>query len=218
MGDRMRRVGAVLDVPPGVKLAVAAVAGVVVGVLLDVGSDVTAWLGGWAVAGILFVVWMLLVVTPMGPAETKEHVRSEEPARAVERLLVLAAAVASLAGLVVVLAQGGLRSHPATAGAVLGAVVASWGCIQTVFALRYARLYYTDPVGGIDFHLADGDAPAYTDFTYVAFTVGMSFAVSDTDLRTTTMRRTAQIHALLAYLYGTVIVALLVNLVAGLAG
>ncbi|QAY70498.1 DUF1345 domain-containing protein [Xylanimonas protaetiae] len=212
------RAGRVLDVVPGVKLGVAALVGVAAGVALQVESAVAAVLGGWAVAGLLFVGWTLAVVTPMGPRATAEHALREEPARAAERLVVLLAAFASLAGLVVVLVQGGLRVQSATAVAVLAAVVASWGCIHTLFALRYARLYYSEPAGGIDFHLDDGDAPSYTDFTYVAFTVGMSFAVSDTDLRTTTMRRTAQTQALLSYLYGTVIVALLVNLVAGLAG
>ncbi|MCL1870270.1 MAG: DUF1345 domain-containing protein [Promicromonosporaceae bacterium] len=215
MSEWFLRLSRVLDVPPGVKLGVAAVVGVVVGVVLQVDSVVAALLGGWAAAGLLFVVWMLLVVAPMGPEDTAAHALREEPARVLERLVVLIAAVASLAGLVVVLAQGGLRSNPLTAVTVLAAVVASWGSMHTIFALRYARLFYTDPQGGIDFHTED--PPSYTDFTYVAFTVGMSFAISDTDLRTTTMRRTAQVQALLAYLYGTVIVALLVNLVAGLA-
>ncbi|QAY62216.1 DUF1345 domain-containing protein [Xylanimonas allomyrinae] len=212
------RVSGVVDVSAGVRLGVAGLVGVGVGVWLRVESVVAALLGGWAAAGALFVVWTLLVVAPLGPEATAEHALREEPARVVERGIVLLAAVASLAGLVVVLAQGGLRHDPLTAGAVLAAVVASWGCVHTLFALRYARLYYTDPPGGIDFHADGGTAPSYTDFTYVAFTVGMSFAVSDTDLRTTAMRRTAQTQALLAYLYGTVIVALLVNLVAGLAG
>ncbi|RZS61460.1 putative membrane protein [Xylanimonas ulmi] len=204
--------------------------GAVAGVALRTDSLVTALLGGWAVGGLLFVVWTLTVVVPMGPDATAEHALREEPARVIERGLVLIAAMASLAGLAVVLVQGGLREHPLTAVAVLAAVVASWASVHTIFALRYARLYYTAPRGGIDFHNADADAdtdadaadgggaaPSYSDFTYVAFTVGMSFAVSDTDLRTTAMRRTALTQALLAYLYGTVIVALLVNLVAGLA-
>jgi uncharacterized membrane protein len=211
------RVAALLDVPPAVKLGGAAATGVVVGLVLQLGSAAAALLGGWAAAGTIFVVWTLAAVTPMDAQATAAHALREEPARAIERLVVFIAAGASLAGLVAVLMQGGLRSDPAGSAAVLAAVVASWGCIHTLFALRYARLYYTAPEGGIDFHLEEGGAPTYTDFTYVAFTVGMSFAISDTDLRTTTMRRAAQAHALVSYLYGTVIVALLVGLIGGLA-
>jgi uncharacterized membrane protein len=215
MHSRMSRF---FDVPAGVKVLVAAAVGVVVALTLT-STAVTALLGGWASAGLVFIVWTLLTILPMGPSATVEHALREEPARFVERAIVLLAAVASLAGLAVVVAGGGLGRNVLTTVVVLASIVASWGCVHTMFALRYARLYYTDPVGGIDFHAAPGDpAPAYSDFTYVAFTIGMSFAVSDTDLGTTAMRRTAQAHALLAYLYGTVIVALLVNLVASLAG
>ena len=63
---------------------------------------------------------------------------------------------------------------------MLASVVASWAAIHTVFALRYARMYLTDGAGGIDFH--QDEPPRYTDFAYVAVTVGMSFAISDTDL------------------------------------
>ena len=71
----------------------------------------------------------------------------------------------------------------------------SWGVIHTVFALRYARLYYNDPAGGIDFKTRDYE-PNYRDFGYVAFTIGMTFQVSDTDIRSHKIRRTVQ-HALL---------------------
>ncbi|WP_425954576.1 DUF1345 domain-containing protein [Xylanimonas sp. McL0601] len=213
----LARLSGVLDVPPGVRLAAAVVVGVFVGIALRVDTVAAALLGGWAAAGLLFVAWTLLVITPMGPSATAEHALREEPARVVERAMVLLAAVVSLAGLAVVLTQGGLRGDLPTTGAVLAAIVVSWASVHTLFALRYARLFYTDPQGGIDFH-DDGAPPSYTDFTYVAFTVGMSFAISDTDLRTTALRRTALAQALLAYLYGTVIVALLVNLVAALAG
>ena len=92
-------------------------------------------------------------------------------------------------------------------------VLTSWAAIHTVFALRYARLFFADYAGGIDFHQAE--APRYSDFAYLAFAVGMSFAISDTDLASWRMRRHALRHALLAYLFGTVIIALIVNITAG---
>jgi uncharacterized membrane protein len=69
-------------------------------------------------------------------------------------------------------------------------------------------------VGGIAFN--EKDPPDYVDFAYVALTIGLTFQVSDTDLSSKQMRRTALRHALLSYLFGAVIVALTINVVASL--
>lgn len=212
---RMRQVSRVLDSPPGARIGVALLVGVLLGWLLSWNSVAAAALGGWAGAGLVFVTWTALVIVPMDPEETSEHAVREEPTRGVANVIVLLAALASLAAVAITLVGGVLGNGDVTMAAVLAAVIVSWACVHTVFALRYARAYYTTPAGGIDFHQTE--PPRYTDFTYLAITVGMSFAVSDTDLRSSAMRKVAQVHALLAYLFGTVVVALLINLVAGLA-
>jgi uncharacterized membrane protein len=80
--------------------------------------------------------------------------------------------------------------------------------------LRYAALYYGRPGGGIDFNSAE---PAtYRDFAYLAFTVGMTFQVSDTDITRREMRHQVLRHALISFLFGAVILATTVNVVAGL--
>ncbi len=210
-----QRLSRTLDVAPGIRISVAAAAGLLVGLLAPLRSWAVAALAGWALAGLVFVAWTALVIVPMDPDATSEHALREDPSRVATYAIVLLAAVASLGGVAAALSIGGLRGDPLSLGAVLTSILASWAAIHTVFALHYARMYYSAPVGGMDFH-QDGP-PCYTDFTYVAVTVGMSFAVSDTDLSASRFRRTAQLHALLAYLFGTVIVALLVNVVAGLA-
>jgi uncharacterized membrane protein len=77
------------------------------------------------------------------------------------------------------------------------------------------REYYRDGGGGISFN-TDG-RPCYSDFAYVAFTIGMTFQVSDTDLQSNVLRRLALRHMLLSYLLGAVIIAVTINLIAGLA-
>ena len=67
---------------------------------------------------------------------------------------------------------------------------------------------------GIDF--AGAGPPGYADFAYLAFTIGMTFQVSDTAVRTPALRRTVLRHALLSYLFGTVVIAVGVNLVTNL--
>ena len=91
----------------------------------------------------------------------------------------------------------------------------SWALIHTIFTLRYARLFYSQEHGGIDFH--HQSPPAYSDFAYLAFTVGMTFQVSDTELTTRQMRATVLRHALVSYLFGAVFVAMTINLLAQLA-
>ncbi|GAC1654938.1 MAG: hypothetical protein NVS4B6_31420 [Mycobacterium sp.] len=94
-------------------------------------------------------------------------------------------------------------------------MAASWFAVHTVFTLRYARLYYVAKSAGIDFHQR-GD-PTYTDFAYVAFTIGMTYQVSDTDLNARDIRSTALAQAMLSFLLGAIILAVTINLVAGLA-
>jgi uncharacterized membrane protein len=195
------------------RLIVGALAGVLVGIVVGWTSAVAAVLAGWATVAAVFVVWTWAAVAPMGPDDTASHATREEPTRFGAHALVLAAALVTLAGVVEVLLHKDIGQLLPTI-AVLASVLASWAAIHTVFALRYARMYLTDDARGIDFHMRE--APRYTDFAYVAVTVGMSFAISDTDLGSSRMRRTALGHALLSYLFGTVIIALLVNLVASI--
>jgi uncharacterized membrane protein len=76
-------------------------------------------------------------------------------------------------------------------------------------------LYYGGEPGGINFN--DKEAPNYVDFAYVAFTVGMTFQVSDTALRSRRIRASVLRHAMLSYLFGAVILASTINLVVGLS-
>jgi uncharacterized membrane protein len=95
-------------------------------------------------------------------------------------------------------------------------IVCSWLLVHTVFALRYAHLYYTEPEGGIDYKSKGLERPDYLDFAYTAFTVGMTFQVSDTDITRREMRRQVLRHALISFLFGAVILATTVNVIASL--
>jgi len=194
---------------------VGAAAGVVVGVacglVLPVGLAV---LLGWCTVAASYVVWTWATVWPMDPASTAAHATREEPTRGTTHVIVVLAAVASLVGVGFVLLGPNVTSKVWAAAVAVLSVVSSWTAVHTLLALGYARIYYGEPEGGIDFHQAE--PPQYSDFAYVAFTVGMSYAISDTDVGSSAIRRLALGHALLSYLFGTVILAALINLVAGL--
>ena len=96
-------------------------------------------------------------------------------------------------------------------------VLVSWTVVNTVYTLRYADLHYRSREAGIGFGDPAGqDRPSYRDFAYVAFTIGMCYQVSDTTVRDRRIRGTVFSHAFLSYVFGVVIVAGSVNLIAGL--
>ncbi|HET9172930.1 MAG TPA: DUF1345 domain-containing protein [Actinospica sp.] len=201
------------------RLAVGAAVGIVVGVSAAVaGTGREAPLLGWCTLGLVYCGWVWAAVWPMDAAATAAHAQSESPGRDLADVLLLAASLASLLAVGFVLfgagEHHGAAKYVQTALAV-GSVAVSWLLVHTVFTLRYARLYYSDPVGGVDFK--EEEPPQYSDFAYLAFTIGMTFQVSDTDLQAKAVRRTALRHALISFPLGTVIIATSVNLVAGLA-
>ncbi len=169
-------------------------------------------------AALTFLVSVWTFATRFDAARTARVARAEDGSRPVADSVLIAASVASLLGVAFILLDASSRSGPTKglyiALAVSG-VIAAWAVVHTVYTLRYARLYYSDPIGGVDFH-AD-DPPDYLDFAYVALTIGMTFQVSDTDLTARQIRRTAVRHALLSYVFGAVIVAITINIVGTLA-
>jgi len=170
---------------------------------------------GWVVAAGGLLVWVWRISWPRDSEGTK-RLAEEEGRTRVTDAAVLGAAVASLAAVVEGLVRSSTMDAVGVATVVLGVlvVIVSWALVNTVFALKYARQYYSGGDGGIDF--GQEEPPAYSDFAYLAFTVGMSFAVPDTQLADTSIRKVALGHALLSYLFGTVVIAVAVNLVTNL--
>jgi uncharacterized membrane protein len=170
---------------------------------------------GWCVAAGGLLVWVWRISWPRD-AEGTKRLAEEEGQTRVTDAAVLGAAVASLVAVVEALVRSSSGDAVGVATVVLGVlvVILSWALVNTVFALKYARLYYSGGDGGIEF--GQQDPPTYSDFAYVAFSVGMSFAVPDTSLQATPIRKVGLGHALLSYLFGTVVIAVAVNLVTNL--
>ncbi len=94
-------------------------------------------------------------------------------------------------------------------------IVLSWGFTHTIFALHYAHEYYEDPKKP-RLIFPGGVPPDYTDFLYYAFVVGMTFQVSDVQVAERELRRLTIVHGILSFFFNTVILALAINLAAGL--
>jgi len=196
----------------------AAGVGIVVGVVVAFTPiGLAGPLIGWVVAALTFMAWTWAEIWPQGAEATAAHARREDPTRAVSDGACLLAAVASLAGVAILLFGAGNAKGSQKLweiGLAIVSVLASWGLVHTIFTLRYARTYFGAGLGSIDFN--EQDPPCYSDFAYVAITIGLTFQVSDTDLRSKVFRRLAIRHMLLSYLLGAVIIAITINLVAGM--
>jgi uncharacterized membrane protein len=191
-----------------------AVAGAVASLLTPISASI---LLGWDVAVLIYLAWTWGAVQGLDPEVTAQLANREDPSTPVADLVVIGAGTAMLAAVGFALAKageatGGMKAYLVTLGLV--SVVLSWAVVHTVFALKYARAYYSDPAGGIAFN--EDEPPNYIDFAYYAFTIGMTFQVADTNITSRAVRRTTLLHALLSYLFGSVLLGLVINVVATL--
>ncbi|UNK69830.1 DUF1345 domain-containing protein [Microbacterium sp. H1-D42] len=175
--------------------------------------------GGWGALALVNAIWVLLVVWPMDADATRTHALAEDPGRRTARLIAIIGSLVSLVAVGVVVLQA--RNAPELEGNLLAAitvlgVAASWALIQVDYMLRYARIYYSEPIGGISFNQRED--PQYSDFAYFSVGLGMTYQVADTNVSTSEIRRIVVAQTLLAYLFGAVILATVINLVTSLGG
>jgi uncharacterized membrane protein len=201
------------------EVGAAVLVGAVVAVPAILSSSVPlGLLVGWDTTVAVYLAWLWITLRTRDAERTAARATTTDPDRTITDVLLLTASVASLVAIGFVLAHAGQNQGTQELlriGVALVSVVLSWAMVHTVFTLRYAGLYYSGPDGGIDFD--EPGPPTYGDFAYLAFTIGMTFQVSDTPLRSKDIRRTALRHGLLSYLFGTGILATTINLVASLS-
>jgi uncharacterized membrane protein len=179
-----------------------------------------AVVAGWDAAALAFLVsiWPVIILAD-GPHAAQLATREDET-RGSAAALLLAASVASLLGAGFALDLAGREGGPLRVlliGVAVLTVGLSWTVVNTVYTLRYADLHFRSREAGIAFGDSNGQQPpTYRDFAYVAFTIGMCYQVSDTTVRNRRIRSTVLSQAFLSYLFGVVIVAGSVNLIAGL--
>lgn len=200
------------------QLLFAVLLGVIAGALVVIAAP---WqvgaLAGWDVAAGLFLGRTRRALWDLDPSQTARVATGEDPSRAMTDVVLIIASLVCIIGVGFTLIDAASSKGFAIAG-LLGlaalSLISSWLVVHTVFTLRYARLYYSGVDGGISFN--EDDPPAYPDFAYFAFTIGMTFQVSDTNIEDKAIRRTALHHALISYLFGAVLLAMTVNVGASL--
>ena len=178
------------------------------------------------VAGDVFFAFYLassaLRVIRDTPEELRRHARYEDEGVMVILLLTLAAISLCLVALFALLRLPGQPAPLALALSILS-VLLGWGTLHTVAAFRYAHLYYSpddagerEPgdAGGLEF--PGEQEPDMWDFLYFSFVIGMTAQVSDVPVSNATIRRTTLAHGVTSFFFNTVILALAVNIAAGL--
>jgi len=206
------------------RLYIVAVIGVLTGLLLprDIASQpVTRWLIAWNVGTWLYIVLSAVMMIRSSKGHMRHRAQLQDDGKYAILGLVVIAAIASLVAIAFELAvvkdlHGWIKSaHVGLAGLT---VMSSWSFIQIMFALHYAHEYYMAACHGrkpgLDF--PDDPDPDYGDFFYFSVVIGTSGQTADVSFVTKPMRRIGSLHCILAYLFNTTVLALLVNIGASL--
>ncbi len=177
----------------------------------------------WEIGAGLYLLLAWWMIWRSSVDHMRWRARVQDDGAAVVLFLTILAAIASLAAIVMELS--GLKSLPPAQQGLhviwTGATFAvSWLLVHTVFALHYAHVYYTlrgqQHDAPLDFPLQDN--PVYLDFLYFSVVIGMTSQTADVGIAATRLRRLVMVHGIVAFVFNTTLLALTVNIAAGLLG
>jgi len=175
---------------------------------------------GWDTGAALYVVLTFGMMARSNVAAIRLHASSQDEGAVGILFLTVASALASLLAIVFLLGKIGMGDAPKQGSDLVLAtatIVLSWTLIHTIFSVHYAHEFYGGGgVGGLTFP-GDEKEPDYWDFVYFSFVIGMTCQVSDVQITARHMRHLATAQGIIAFFYNTVIVALAVNIAAGLS-
>lgn len=184
----------------------------------------TRILSVWNAGMICFLIstWVLMVQAI--PKTMRRNAQSQDEGRLVILSLITAAACASILAITFILKETKDQNiHIIIPHIILAVItiVGSWLLVHTIFAIHYAHEYYQDhktltnsSAGGLDF--PEDIEPDYWDFLYFSFVIGMTSQVSDVQITSRSFRRLSLFHGILSFFFNTVIVAMTINIIAGL--
>ena len=185
-----------------------------------------AVLSGFDVAALLFIVSLWPLTRDHSAAQMRAKARANDTGRVGMLIITSLVMIVIVTAVTVELPDARHETgmtHTLALALVLVSLVAAWVFSNLIFALHYAHLYYREhSEGGLNFPDPDNgpqddqpdDAPDYLDFAYFALTIGMAFATSDITIPGRTLRRTALIHAIIAFFYNLIVLAFTINVTA----
>jgi uncharacterized membrane protein len=174
----------------------------------------------WIAFALSYTVMNLVILFRRSIAQIKKTAMDDDGSSAFVLGMILLASLASVVTLFLLIISKEVQTYDKAFFSItaISGMLISWVMIHTVFTFHYAHLYYNDEkksARGLDF--PGSEDPDYLDFAYFAFVIGCTFQVSDVEIRSKTMRRLVLLHGLLSFGLNTFVVALMVNLVAGIS-
>jgi uncharacterized membrane protein len=209
---------------PRLVLAIASGVATTLALRFAAGLDaVAAILVGWDVVCIGYLASSLWNMAGRSSDEIRARAAREDQGRPTILTVVLLAAAAAIVAIMLELSQARQAVGLAMALRVALAfvtVAASWIMVHLMFALHYAHGYYDAHESGRGdaegLNFPGGEEPDYWDFLYFSVIIGVAAQTADVAITGRSLRRLNTVHALFAFAFNTVIVALTINLLAGL--
>lgn len=171
---------------------------------------------------LLSLIWFTFFTTSTQAIRAESQ--KEDGSRMVVFTVVILATILSMFAVLQMVISSAQYMHSKILSLVCGiaCMIFSWSLVQTIFTSRYAHLYYakdqegqSSERGGLDF---PGKAtPDFIDFAYFAFTIGMTFQVSDVEISDRRIRRIVLLHSMLSFAFNASVISLSVNIISGLA-
>jgi uncharacterized membrane protein len=197
---------------------------VLIGVAVTLAVTATDWrlatrlLTGWDVGVAFYLVATCWLMSRSTVNEIRRRAAIQDEGAAALLVLTPAAAIASLAAIVVEFGNTESAAGWADLAFGMGTILLSWFFLHVVFALHYAHEYYGErsdvQVGGLKFPGSQG--PDYWDFVYFSFVIAMTSQVSDVAITSKIIRRLATLHGVLSFFFNVSVLALTVNMLSNL--
>lgn len=185
---------------------------------------VTRGLIAWDCGVVMFLALIFIFMFDADEARMKRHAATHDEGKHFILLITIGAAIASVAAIAAELASAKSQAADREALRVAlaaGTIALSWAFVQVIFALHYAHVYYALEEDGDGSHregleFPGDEAPDYWDFMHFAIIIGATAQTADITIVSKALRRVSTIHSLIAFAFNTAILALMINLAAGL--
>ncbi len=213
------------------RFTIAIATGIVVAVVLHFMPNELRWstrsILSWDSAALCFIVLMTRMMCDCGIDRIQARAAAQDEGQGLTLVLSIIAAAASVMAIAVELSLA-KEDHgyvkPLRVGLAFATIALSWFFVHLIFALHYAHEYYAPETcpdqpghterGGLGF--PGDEAPDYWDFVHFAVIIGVASQTADISFTSKPLRRIGTVHGVLSFVFNTVVLALTINLLAGL--
>lgn len=177
----------------------------------------------WSVFSFIFLLFSWIVIFTRSINQIKVRASQDDGSTFFVFFMVVISSFAGMLTVLLLMASKNIEIKQSALFLPLGIVgiVFSWTMVHTIYVFHYAHEYYDADdgngnriFGGLEFPKEKN--PDYLDFAYFSFVMGCTFQVSDVEISSRRIRHIALVHGILSFILNTFVVALTVNMIAGL--